>query len=436
VLPILVTVIAATYAGHVSAQVAPYAVPVATTAPTPGEIAVRQAAEPSTGAPVADQARADYDPIGEHVGDFLVFPSMGTSISFNDNLFAQAQGTRSDELVELTPQIAAVSDWGRHELDVLVSGRLDRFVNFPDQDIEAGQARAHGHFDISHDDQADLLTFVQHDASPRAVSEGRIAGPPELFNVYGATASYEHWFDRLATKTSVSIQQLNYDSPLDNDLQRGNDIAVERLSYEIDTGVAAYLQSSYNVSRYALEGFERDTDVWTTLVGTRFDIDSVFVGEFGIGELRQAYRDPVLGVHAGLAIDGQVTWNVTQLTSLILSARRNDTPTRIILEATGAAADRTDTTVSLEVQHDLHHNILLKADLSYQDSAYAQLGGSQDTRLGSLGMRYFASRALSIDTTFSYISRTALPSAATVRSGLNLGAFDQAILAIAVITQF
>lgn len=413
-------------------------------AETPGELAASRIAPPAPGQPIANRARPEYDPTGQHIGSFLVFPSLTTTLGYDDNIFAQPKNTSGDGLGYIAPQIVAASDWGRHELDAIVTGRIERYFSTESENIEAGEARLHGRLDIDRDDQIELAPFYRHDADKRDAAETRNVGPRPLFDDYGATASYKKSFDELSSTTTIYAHDLTYETVQDKDQQRQNMVATERVAYAFSPRLTGYVESQYDVQHYDLDSFGRDSNTWTNLVGAAFDIDTIFVGDFGIGVLQEKFRDPSVSDTVGLALNGKVTWNPTELSSLILTAQRSENPTRLTVANLGLASNlqtssRIDTVVSLEGQHELRHDILLRAVLTYETDDYASFNlGTQDIETASVIGRYFVNRYLSFDANYTFATRSALSSQATVTTatGFNLNGFTENVFLLSATAQF
>ena len=58
------------------------------------------------GETVATRARPELDPLGVRLGSFLVYPKVGTDMTWNDNVFASRSGTKDDVVFDIMPELA------------------------------------------------------------------------------------------------------------------------------------------------------------------------------------------------------------------------------------------------------------------------------------------------------------------------------------------
>ena len=68
------------------------------------------------GTSAASLPHPELAPMGIHADGYLLFPSLGYTGTFDDNVFATESDKKSSYLSELPPSIAARSDWNNHAL--------------------------------------------------------------------------------------------------------------------------------------------------------------------------------------------------------------------------------------------------------------------------------------------------------------------------------
>ena len=59
------------------------------------------------------------DPIGIRAGAFMVYPSLQTSVTYDDNIYADENNTTDDVIVTVRPEVQIVSQWARHQVSLL-----------------------------------------------------------------------------------------------------------------------------------------------------------------------------------------------------------------------------------------------------------------------------------------------------------------------------
>ena len=98
---------------------------------------------------VADRDRQYVLPDGMLAGTYLIFPSLGAAVVYDDNIFKSNADKRSDVRSEITPSLRFTSQLPRHVLDLSLDGRIVSYLDNPDQDYADIRARLDGalHFD-------------------------------------------------------------------------------------------------------------------------------------------------------------------------------------------------------------------------------------------------------------------------------------------------
>lgn len=384
--------------------------------------------EPQPGLPVAERPRPDFDPLGVPLGGFTLLPRLSVSAAYDDNVFATSRKT-GDFFTVVTPAFDLQSHWSQHALGMSALGAISRYADQSREDFEAARVSGYGKLDIDRDANVTLAARYRRDADLRSDPETlRNLFSRAMYDQTGAGLSYVQRLNRVELTTRVGFDDLAYDQTINQDRDRTVYGGSERVAYLFSPRLNVFLQSGYDVTQYARNGPGRDYDTWTNLVGTAFDIDTVFVGEIGVGVLQEFSHAPGVPDFTGFAANGKVVWNVTSLTSLIGVVQRASESTRI-----PGAFSRLRTLGLVEAQHELLRNLILKADYSYEINDYRGLNLREDTQVISLGARYLINRYFFVDAIYAYRDRESTNSTPTL---FNTGSFNENLVTLTLTARF
>src|SRR6478752_1757544 len=70
------------------------------------------------GQSVAGRVRPELDPLGSHLGSFLLYPQLNLQESFSDNIFATETDRVSDFITTINPRLDVRSDWNSNSLNL------------------------------------------------------------------------------------------------------------------------------------------------------------------------------------------------------------------------------------------------------------------------------------------------------------------------------
>ena len=310
--------------------------------PLPGDEAL--AAAPAGGPPVAlgpirkpktrkahsDEPTDPYEPTGVHAGSFLLYSSVDLIGGYNTNPGASPGGSGAT-VYSAAPEIQVQSLWSRHELKADLRGSYTGYS--PDESPTLSRpyfdGKIDGRIDVRHDTHVLLgtraLVSTDNPGSPNLqaglsklpvfVTYGGSAGLRQSFNRFEVTATGDAqrtaYQDSILTDgTTISNADRNYD-------QIGGKL---RGSYETLPGVKPFVQIEADKRKHDTEfdenGFARDSNGWTGLIGTTFALKRDLTGEVAIGYTRRVYQDARLDPLAGIVGDASLIWTVDALNTV------------------------------------------------------------------------------------------------------------------------
>jgi hypothetical protein len=357
------------------------------------------------GQTVEERNRPELDPLGVQVGTFTLFPSIGLEEQYNDNIFATENNTIDDFITRVLPRVTLRSNWNNHSLSIYGNGDIGRYADNGDEDYEDYTAGANGRLVIQRD------TWLQGRAEYQQRHEDR--GSPDDVGgveptVYGAALgqlSAFHRLNRLNFTLSGTVERLDFDdvaaaggATINNDDRDRYEMETSlRVGYEVVPNYEAFVRGGYLKRTYddlSDAGLNRDNDGYEIVAGISVDFGGITFGDFFAGYRTQDYEDSALEGVSGPSVGGEITWNVTPLTTII------GTLTRTVEESTSSdgagnfASGRFLTSANVRAQHELRRNLLIGANIGYDNDDYEGIDRTDDTIRFGINANYMMYRNL------------------------------------------
>lgn len=372
--------------------------------------------------------RKHSNPEGVRVGNFIFFPTVGTLVRYDDNIFATAANRKKDAVSELMPELKIKSDTGNHEFDLTLSGKLVAFAEHEDQNYTdlTASARAALHFDHAHTLSASVLSMLRHENGLDPGFPQDAARPVEyLYN--RASAGITRDAGQLYGTFSTTVASWEYKDAIARDGSRIDQ------SYRNSELVKAQISGGYRFSPgYSLVARTALTRIWNEGTPER-TLDSLGYEAFaGIrGELSPVLRWEILGGWGsrdynqhGLAtlntslFEGRLTWLATQRLTLHGIVGRS-----ISDQVDSFGTGRVDTTAGLRADAELLHNLVLHLKAEVRDSEFAGQSLSTRTLSGGVGLDYHFSENWLFTISYDYQQRwSSLPDDDVTRNRISIGA--------------
>lgn len=372
--------------------------------------------EVQRGDTVLTRPRPDYDPIGQRVGGFILYSDLQVQETYNSNVFYTESGPKGDFITAVNPSVDLKSNWNVHALNF--HGDVDKVIysryhqnNFFDYTLATD-----GRLDIYHDARlyGGLGYAIRHQPlySPNNVSNTQ--APVQYSDLSGNLAG-EKEFNRLALRLDANYDAYHYEDAVlssavgggisKQSLEDYDDKRVAlKTSYELVPGRQVYLLTAGDWRDYSnevdLTGFNRTSHGYTVAVGTRYDVTGVTFIDGYVGYRQQFHDDARLQTMSGPAAGLQVTWNVTRLTTVTGSVTR-DIQETILSGSSGYFA----TLAQVKVDHELLRNLLLNANLGYENDDFSGLSRSDDYYLVGAGAKYLINHNFWISGGYNFAHR-------------------------------
>lgn len=345
------------------------------------------------------------------LGSFIIFPSLNTSIEFNDNVYREETGENSDFILRVTPLIRLESDWDNHFLALDLGAEYGKYFELSDEDYLDLLAATNGRIDVTED-----LSFNAR-AEWRRAHEGRgdVDDPGQQFDIttyyrYGGGLGLRYDTELVTVEPGYEFFHYDYEDASgpggtinNDDRDRDEQRAFVRFSRLVSDGLVAFVEPSANWVSYDNkpddEGFDRDNNGYAVVVGVEWDPDDIWEVRAGIGYQHQDYDDPRFDSISGVTFGGNVLWNADELLTLQLGFDRYIDQTTL-----DDSAGKINDQVAFQADYELLPNWILTGRALYRHEDFSGIsraddyygaGISTDYYLGEnvvLGAEYFHER--------------------------------------------
>ena len=372
------------------------------------------------GQSVADRPHSEYDQIGIAVGSFRVLPAITGSLDATNNYFAEQSDTNANVAATIRPEVTWRSSWSRHRLEGNAYLALRLNAPLSRENVATFGISSLGTYDISRSTQLNAEIRGERRVEDRTQLDSfRESLNPVSYNLLGGEVRLSHSVNRLTLESFVTLETRRYGEALLTDRtslsQRYRN--TDRLSlggsgqYEISGGISAVVSASHSRVSYAFgpedEAFlpnvtlNRNSTGNTLQGGLRFQLSSLIFGTLQAGLLQRDYVDPRLRDISGPTFTADLLWNVTPLTSLLLSGRRWVEESGSTQSAGTVRAD-----LELEAQHELLRNLLLTGTLKAGRLSSVSFDAKGQELAVGLGARYLLNRKITVNGRVRHLRRS------------------------------
>jgi len=426
------------------AQTTSNAQPVPGTAVPPGQDTPGLQAEQTAGqgalVSILQAGRPDYDAQGQHLGSFVLLPTLDVTETYTSNVYAATDDPKKDFFTAISPTVSLNSGWDRNFLGATVGGEIDRYAKYVSENVSSFNSLVSGRYDILQGIYVTANGGYQILHEPRGSPNAVNGEFPTEYHVAHGELSFVKENSIIGLKIDGSINHYNYfnvpaaslDNPIIVETDRDRteyDITAEA-SYELAPQYRAILRASGNERDYDQKfdtgGFQRSSTGYQVDAGVALKIASKVDGEFYIGYLQQSFDDPAFHNAGGLGFGADLLWNVDGLTSVRGSLSRSIEETIVT-----TASSFIQTALSVSVEHEFRKNFLADAGFTYTHQDYQNLGRVDDIYGFNIEGKYLLTRNLVTSLNVGYTSKVS-----NALGDMELSPYNQAIVALRLRLQY
>jgi hypothetical protein len=365
------------------------------------------------GETVRTRQRPELDALGIHIGNFFLFPSLGNSISYNDNVFATDTDEKSDFVHVISPTLSLQSDWNNHSLNVQAGGRIGTYFDESDENYQDAFGRVGGHVDVTRSTNLAATAGIQREHEERS-DPNSIAGAaePTVFYTYSGRLEGNHRFNRVTVSAGGDVRYIDYDNvdaigggTIDNQDQDRTEIRPGvKVAYEFSPGYSAFVRGEGTFIRYDEttddSGFKRDSQGYDLVGGASLDLTGLLFGDFFAGVRQRFFDDSRFDSITGPVVGSNLTWIPTGLTTVILEVN-----SQIIESPNLTSSGYTSTGVGVTVDHELLRNLILSAGGAFRYDDFEGITRTDKFYSGTVGADYLMNRYLTLGARYRYQHR-------------------------------
>ncbi len=375
--------------------------------PLPGDD-VSVAALPPVDAPQQRRAARDetdpYAPLGLRAGAFNLFPTLGLSAVYTDNVAQTAQGEMDDVGLRLTPGLRLESNWVRHSFTLNASGTALFYADNSAFDQTTANAAAALRLDVRRTTTANFTAdyqLTETSAADREVPDAATGRRRDM--QFGGTAGLSHRFNRLTVTGTAGLRYAMFDDVElagggveDNSDRDYLEPSVSlRLGYETSPAVQPFVEVGYrpriHSRRRDRDGLRRSSHGGFVRAGADLNLSPIWSGNVGVRYDVRAFEEPGLETIHAFGGDANLTWRPTRLTDVVFTAGST------IDESTGAGVSGSRTlTGGIAISHAFRQNLRGGASAGVEFRNFIVAADEELTLTGGLSLSYLISREIEV----------------------------------------
>lgn len=354
-----------------------------------------------------------YDPVGVPIGSFVLFPEIELGASAFSNVFSSPAG-KSDTSLEARPSARLVSNWSNHALEFRAAGTFSHFDAFDSENENGYLLEARGRLDITRRTNIQALVGRERSQESRSAIDAASIGDRADLTTSRAAIALSHRFNRLSLQLRGAIAEQSVGDVTANGILFRNDDRnhtrteeAVRASWELKPTLFVFSEVELNQRTFERaaqsDGIRRDSSGERYRVGLAFgNTGKTLRGEISIGYGTQRPDDPRLADVSGVLLDSNLAWRLSELTSLLFTARSD------VSETTTAFSPGVLThQVGIEARHAFLRHLIGSAGISYTTQDFARVAIDEKEWRSALGLEYFLNREAVL---FGTYARTAFSS--------------------------
>lgn len=354
------------------------------------------------------------DPLQEKdlLSSFKPYAEIKLFYGHEDNLFAEHDNERNDNVLGLAATAGLRSAWEQHQLNFTGGFESGRYSSFSSENYNDYWLATDGRYDIG--DKTKLLgglSFSQ-EHEERSDPDHVYGDEPAIYSSSQAHLGLSQQWDRSSMRLAGTYEALDFDdvdregtTPLNNDDRDREeyDLGI-RLNYRMDAGLIPFVQGVINTRDYDTAtddaGYARDSDGYRLVVGAQKRFSDQLSVEGYLGHLHQNYDDTRFSNVDKMDFGGSLSWQPTAQTEVRGYVKRS-------LEETtrSASSGYLLTLAGVSIDHQLTDKSSLNTYLQVGTEDYQEISSSNDVLNTGLSYRYQVTDHVYVDTRYQLTSR-------------------------------
>jgi hypothetical protein len=361
---------------------------------------------------VPDRVAPESDALGIGLGGFTAYPKLGVSTAYDSNIFAIDSQVESDARFVFDPSFAVESDWSSNELSL--GGFLSSSVfadNTTEDKLDWGIGTS-GQLDVLEGSNIKGMLGYQSLTEDRGGIDAVNTSDPVEYDHLQAGLVANHRINKLTLSGGADIQRFFYDPSSQQFRDRDLWTVTGQGGYTFSPGYSGFFRGEFSDRNFQNltnplplpappnNRPSQDSQGYELVVGVASEITNLISGEASVGYFSQDYDSSALKDVSGVSYSVALEWEVTQMTSLRLTASQN-----VVDSTTAGSGGILYSNVGFGVDHELTPEAHLKFDFGYYNGNYKGIDRDDDGIRVSLGADYRLSRFVHLDLLYSFEDR-------------------------------
>lgn len=350
---------------------------------------------------VRERPQPGWDPVGIRVSAFEVYPEVSVASAFTTNA-KKAQDDEESELYwRVRPAARIFSTWSRHGVGLNLWAAREIHSEFSEDNATEYSATGIGRLDVRRDLALDTKATHARLVLSRATGEVPVdTTKPVYFDQDAVSIRAIYTLPRIQLAVQGSFLSEDFDNTpgagrVINFSTRDREIVSYggRATYAVSPDFAVFgAVLRAEADRPSVVTADLGYTATTLMAGANFDLTNLARGEVALGYLDQKYDRTSADADAGLAVNAEVQWFATQMTTVSLAGSRRSAP-QLDAQSPGGIT----TSASGAIDHELLRNLIVSARASYAETDYAFIRRDDEQKRAGLAVTYKLSRALRVD---------------------------------------
>lgn len=351
--------------------------------------------EPRRGEGVQERTARRFEPEGTRSGSFLVFPSVGVTGRFDDNIFSTNANEVDDFVTLIEPELRLQSDWNNHALNFIAGAEFGRFSDRSRENYEDFVVGFDTRLDVRRSTNLTAGAAFNGEHEERSSPDDVAGLEPTEINVTSAQVGFFSRLNRVSFGLNGNGSRLDFDDATtaagavinNDDRDRAEYDASVRVGLEINPTTEAQVVASYNQTEYDASlddlGFNRESDGYAVQGGMVIDVTGTVFIDFLVGVFEQSFDDVRLAKVDGSTFQLGVDWDATPLITVTVAVSRSVEETTL-----GGTSGVLRTSAAVGIDHELRRDIILSADVSNFSEDFRGINRDDQTVDFSAGAQY------------------------------------------------
>lgn len=346
---------------------------------------------------VRERPRPEYDPLGLRLGGFNLNAQLDFGVASTDNLFAQDDAFAEEDIIyTVAPRARLSSNWSRHALTVEAGAESRSHADFDSEDAETWYMRGVGRLDVGSSSSLTGVAGIAHEVESRADPDAAATADPVEYDRSNVSLTAQHTFNRF--RVSAEIGQSEYDFEAAQNARDSEETVLRgRIDAEITPRLGALLEVSTDERDYD-NSPGNSSEGNTILVGATINFTDLMRGEISVGQFERDYDNPLLGSTDGLAVQGNLEWYITRLTTLTFNAHRNAED----VVGGNSLLPYVENQFGARVDHELLRNVIVGGGFASGRREYDAVDREDEFFYGNIGVDYLLNRRVAVFARYQY----------------------------------